>query len=214
MTPPASPADTQGRILEHALGLFLRYGAKAVTMDMLASELGISKKTIYQYYPDKDALVLAGCQFHIEHRDCLMHETTSKIEDPLEEFMEVSRQLRQQIQGMNPTLLFDLKRFYPAAWAEVERHKQEDVKGYILSNFERGIAAGYYRPDFDQRVLMTLKMEQYTMALDPTLFPPNHFLVGDVFDALTDHFIRGILTPKGCEWYDKLLQAASSSPQS
>jgi len=211
MTPPLSSNASAERILESGMGLFLRYGAKAVTMDMLASELGISKKTIYQHFPDKDALVLEGCRFYIKNKECRMNDEVLNIEDPLEQFMAVSQHLRQEIQAMNPVLMFDMKRFYPDAWAEVERHKKEDVHNHILTNFEEGIKVGYYRDDFDQKVLMRLKIEEYTLALDSAIFPTTDFRTSEVFDALTDHFIRGILTPKGLERYLSLLETPADS---
>ena len=104
------------RILEKTEALMFRYGMKSVTMDDIAREVGISKKTIYQHYEDKDAIVLAMVSAHFEEERCVAIKQQAEAKDPIQEVVWASEMMRQQLSEMNPTALYDMKKYYPKAW--------------------------------------------------------------------------------------------------
>ncbi|TAE40136.1 MAG: TetR/AcrR family transcriptional regulator [Runella slithyformis] len=190
------------RILEKANDLFFRYGIKSVTMDDIARELGISKKTIYQHFADKDAIVYAGVAAHFEQERCESEQMRAEAADPIAEVVMGSEQMRQMLTGMNPSMFIDLKRYYPRAWALFTEFKNGFISDLIRQNLIQGIEMGLYRVDLNVEVMARLRNEEIELGFDPDIYPPQKFNLLDVQLALLDHFLRGVVTPKGLEMYE------------
>lgn len=190
------------RILKAAVDLFWRYGVKSVTMDDIAKELGISKKTIYQHFNDKDAIVrdVVEREMRCEQHD--MERLEAEASDPIDEVMRASDYIRASFATVSPVLLNDLKKYHPKAWALFQKHKHEHIIQGISGNLQRGIATGLYRNDIDVDVLARMRVEQIEMAFDPAIFPPQKFAIIEVHTQLIHHFLRGILTNQGFEIYN------------
>jgi AcrR family transcriptional regulator len=194
------------RILDKSQELFFRYGVKAVTMDDIARELGISKKTIYQHFEDKDAIVLAGVADHFDEERCQSEALQAQAPDPIAEVVMASEQMRQMLTGMNPTMIFDLKRYYPQAWTLFTEFKNGFILETIRVNLKKGIELGLYRKDLNVEVLARLRNEQVELGFDPQIYPPQKFNMLDVQMALLDHFLRGVVTDEGLKLYENYLE--------
>lgn len=188
--------------MKAAVDLFWRYGVKSVTMDDIAKELGISKKTIYQHFSDKDAIVKEVVQQELQCEQTDMDRLEAEASDPIEEVMRISDYIRASFATMSPVLLNDLKKYHPKAWAIFQKHKHEHIIQGISGNLKRGMAAGLYRDDIDVDVLARMRVEQIEMAFDPAIFPPQKFAIIEVHIQLIHHFLRGILTGKGFDVYN------------
>lgn len=184
----------------------MRYGIKSVTMDDIARDLGISKKTIYQYFEDKDAIVMAGVTAHFDEERCQSEAMQAQAPDPIAEVVMASEQMRQMLTGMNPTMIFDLKRYYPQAWALFTEFKNGFVLDTIRQNLKKGIEMGLYRRDLNVEVLARLRNEQIELGFDPDIYPAQKFNILDVQLALLDHFLRGVVTSKGLVLYENYLE--------
>ncbi len=183
--------------------MYWRFGVRSVTMDDIAKELGISKKTIYQNFADKDTLVeqVMGMEIKCEQRD--MNRLEAEASDPIDEVMRTSAHVRDSFSTMNPVLLTDLKKYYPKCWAIFQQHKYEYIIQGISGNLQRGVEAGLYRTDIDVGVLARMRVEQIEMAFDSSIFPPQQFTMIEVQVQLIHHFLRGILTDQGFTLYNK-----------
>ncbi|WP_373512842.1 TetR/AcrR family transcriptional regulator [Persicitalea sp.] len=197
------------RILKSAVDLFWRYGVKSVTMDDIAKELGISKKTIYQQFSDKDAIVKEVVEIELNSEQCDIDRLEAEANDPIEEVMRTSDYMRASFATMNPVLLNDLKKYHPKAWASFQKHKHEHIIQSISGNLQRGVAAGLYRNDIDVDVLARMRVEQIEMAFDPAIFPPQKFAMIEVHTQLIHHFLRGILTAQGFEVYNNYAEKSA-----
>ncbi len=185
--------------------MFFRYGIKAVTMDDIARELGISKKTIYQHFPDKDAIVNEGVSTHFERERCESEKMQAEAPDPIAEVVKGSELMRQMLADMNPSMFLDLKRYYPSAWQLFIEFKNGFILDIIRKNLIKGIEEGLYRNDLKVEILARLRNEEVEMGFDPQVFPNNKFNVLDTQLALLDHFLRGIMTADGLKLYEKYL---------
>ncbi|WP_026631816.1 TetR/AcrR family transcriptional regulator [Dyadobacter alkalitolerans] len=192
------------RIIKSALNLFWRYGIKSVTMDDIAKDLGISKRTIYQHYSDKEAILALVIQNEIMDQKCEMEKLDEKAANPIEQMMYASAQMRDTLSNMNPALLYDLKKYYPTAWEQFETYKHEFLLKSIRENLITGIEQGLYRPDIDVDVLALLRIEQIVMAFDPTIFPQKKFNMMHTQMQFLLHFLRGVLSEKGFEYYNTI----------
>ncbi|MCE7068154.1 TetR/AcrR family transcriptional regulator [Dyadobacter sp. CY326] len=192
------------RIIKSALNLFWRYGIKSVTMDDIAKDLGISKRTIYQHYSDKEAILALVIQNQIMDQKCEMEKLEEKAANPIEQMMYASAQMRDTLSTMNPVLLYDLKKYYPLAWEQFETYKHDFLLKSIRENLTTGIEQGLYRPDIDVAVLALLRIEQIVMAFDPTIFPQKKFNMMHTQMQFLLHFLRGVLSEKGFEYYNTI----------
>ncbi len=186
--------------------MFFRYGIKAVTMDDIARELGISKKTIYQHFPDKDAIVNEGVSTHFERERCESEKMQAEAPDPIAEVVMGSEMMRQMLTNMNPSMFLDLKRYYPTAWQLFIDFKNGFILDQIRKNLIKGIEAGLYRTDLNIEILARLRNEEVEMGFDPQVFPNNKFNVLETQLSMLDHFLRGIMTAAGLELYEKYLE--------
>lgn len=191
------------RILEETERLFWKYGVRSVTMEEIAKQLGISKKTIYQHFADKEQILYEVLQDkmgkHQSEMACAVIETTN----PVEEIMNVLNMMQKNADQISPNLLIDIKRYYPQAFLLFRKYKEEHVMRSILENIQKGIDQGLYRSDINPDILARLRVEQIELAFDNDIFPTDQYTMHDVQHELMHHFIRGMLTDKGFTIYNQ-----------
>jgi AcrR family transcriptional regulator len=101
------------KILRGAQELVFRYGIKSITMDDIAKHLGMSKKTIYQHYADKDELILRLVEFLLSHNTDQMECIVEQSKDPIHEIIETMKMMASTFAKMNPILFHDMMKYYP-----------------------------------------------------------------------------------------------------
>jgi AcrR family transcriptional regulator len=196
--------EIQDRILAEAQSLFMRYGIKSVTMDDISSHLAVSKKTIYQHYKDKDSLVSAIAERHMEEEKRQLDIIFDQGFDALEELFKITQFIRHMISMMNPAVMYDLKKYHPKAWSLFQEHKECCIYGNIKQNLDRGVSEGYYRQDLDTDIMAKMRMFQTEFGFDIDRFPPTEYDMPSVQMQIFEHFIRGLLTEKGIAHYKEL----------
>lgn len=195
--PDLDKMEPQEKILKTSLGLFFKYGIKHITMDDIAKELGMSKKTIYQFYKEKDDLVNQLCDIELKGQEFRIDEMNKTATDPIHEIMLLSENMKKMMQNINPMFFLDLQKFYPNAYKRFQEFKENCAYRNILTNIKRGIEQGVYRGDLDPDFVARLRMAQIDMLMfgnyfsyEKTSFAKTHALVLDIF-------IYGICTVKG-----------------
>ncbi|MEH0157695.1 TetR/AcrR family transcriptional regulator [Limibacter armeniacum] len=195
--------DSQERILEKATELFMRFGVRSVTMSDIAKELGMSKKTIYQYYSDKNALVRAFAKNTLESNTCIVDNIIDEAQDGLSMLFRLSEHFKQMLKNMNPILFNDLHKYYPEVWKLYEEHKVEQMQDNLVKAMERGQEQGLFLKYIDKNILARMRTAQVEMGFNPSIFPQDKFSTLDVQMELAEHFIRGICTEKGIKLMEK-----------
>lgn len=199
--------EVKDKIIHTAESLFLQYGIRSVTMDDIAKELGISKKTIYQYFSDKEEIVCNVTEDHLSKEKAEIKSIVYGSDNAIEVLRGISRCMRRNIQNMNPSLLFDLKKYYHKAWKIYENFKHGELVRMMEETLERGVKEGLFRPEINPSVLAIARMEQAQLGMDPQIFPREQFDFIDVQYQLVNMFIYGILSEKGravMEEYEKI----------
>jgi len=195
--------EIKERILTGALELFMRYGVRSVTMDDIARHLSISKKTIYQYYADKDEVVTMVSIMHLEQNRIRFDSFKAVAKDAIDELVRISICMRQDFQKMNPSLLYDLQKYHARAWKTWIEHKYNYVKHSIVTNLKQGIAEGYYRPEINPDVLAVARLELIQLTFNDQVFNPDKFNLLEVHTQIFEQFIYGVLSEKGRKVYEK-----------
>jgi TetR/AcrR family transcriptional regulator, cholesterol catabolism regulator len=198
--------DNKQRIVEEAALMFRTYGIRAVTMDMLANQLGMSKRTIYEVFKDKDEL-LHGVLIWMKLKQTeVMNKIFGESENVIEAIFKMLDIMSNHFHNMSPAFQMDMKRFHnnlmknPGSNADLPYY---NINAEILI---RGIKEGVFREDIDIDITNRCLFEVAKMSNDNSVFPPDDFVNKDVIGTFYINFLRGISTQKGLDLinhYDK-----------
>jgi AcrR family transcriptional regulator len=191
------------RIIKGAGELFVRYGVRSITMDDIAHHLGISKKTLYQHFSDKDDIVASAMSSYISKRCTEFESLRSKVANAIEELVLMSERLKESVKNANPSMLFDLQKYHQRAWELWKTYRNKYIRESLMKNLKEGIQQGFYREDIDPEIVATIRLEMIQIGFDEHIFPREEFSVAEVQTQLLEHFTQGILTSKGKKLYDK-----------
>jgi AcrR family transcriptional regulator len=204
--------DTKDRILLGAWELFMKFGIRSVSMDDVARHLSVSKKTLYQYFADKDEIVTRVAEFHMETNHKQYESLRESAKNAIDELVKISVCLKKDFQKMNPSLLFDLKKYHPKAWGSWLMHKQKHIRESIMRNLNQGVEEGFYRPEINKDILAGIRLELIQLSFDEDVFPTAKYNLAEVNIQIFEHFIYGILTDKGRKVYEKY-KLQSNNPE-
>jgi hypothetical protein len=187
----------QDRILNKARELMFQTGVKHVTMDDLANQLGISKKTIYQYYTDKDALVSSVVENELVNHALFCNQSVQAADNAVHEIFLLMAVIQEMFNRMNPLALFEIEKYYPLAFDKIKKHKDDYIFSMIRANLEKGMKEGLYRKDVDVNILSQYRLETSLIPFNIQVFPPNKFDMLKVNLQIIEHFVYGVATIEG-----------------
>lgn len=195
--------EVKNKILNGAETLFLKYGFKSITMDDIARELGISKKTLYQFFEDKTSLVDQTVTRHITQEENSCKEIWAQIKNPVEFMLAITDSFGDIKKQINQSILFDLKKYFKPTWDKLNQFRIDFIYTQVLENIRMGKEAGYYHQSVDE----SLTARFYIHLVDLMLNPDNHGLaaydIKTVHDELMRYHLRSICTDKGLKFLSK-----------
>jgi AcrR family transcriptional regulator len=183
--------------------LFWQYGIKSITMDDIAREVGVSKKTIYQFFKDKNELIYQCVQIELDKEDSTLLQITASAEDAIQEVILISKYIEKKLDGLNPSLLIDLQRHHHKAWELFQTCKNSNRLKMIYDNIERGKSENLYRKEINAKILAKIRVEQIHLSFNPYVFPPSEFDLKELHLAFLDHFLHGLVTEQGLNLVQK-----------
>lgn len=175
----------------------MRYGFKSITMDEVANHCNISKKTIYQFFTDKDSIINEVVKRHMSSDVCKMRDILETATSALDEIIRISEFMKKDIGRIHPSILFDLKKYHPTAWELFNVHKHTIFIEGVTRNLKRGIEEGVYRDSIDISVMARLQCLEIEAMFNTDLFPPDTFEPATLQLHFIDHFMRGICSKPG-----------------
>jgi AcrR family transcriptional regulator len=194
------------RIQEKATELFLRFGIRSVTMDEIASQLGISKKTIYQSFADKEELVAAVFEEMMNNskRDCIVDK--EKAENAVHELFLAMDMMEDLFKTMNPYVLYDLEKYHLTVFRKFLEFKNDFLYKVVKANLEWGMAEELFRPDLNIDITSRFRIGTAMISLNIDIFPNSKFNILEVEQQLLLLYIYGVATPKGVKLIQKYNQ--------
>jgi AcrR family transcriptional regulator len=203
--------DELKNILIKVRELYTKFGIKSITMDDVARELGISKKTLYQYITDKDDLVGK----FIDNEIALRQEEICKCFrigfNAIEELFEISSFMNKLMRNQNSATEYDLKKYYPAHYHKTVNARRQGIYDYILTNLKKGIKEGLYRKEMNLEVIAKLYLWRTENVHFDELFTVEEFTSIKLFAELINYHVRGIATEKGIMVLEKKLKEWETS---
>ena len=189
--------DDLKSILLKVRELYMKYGIKSITMDDVAKELGISKKTLYQFVTDKDDLVGKFVDNEINHRQDEICDCFKSGFNAIEELFEISIFMNKMIREQSPATEYDLRKYYPHHYQKMVEVRREGMYNYILLNLKKGKEEKLYREEMNEEVIAKLYLARAENIYFNELFTVEEFTSVRLFTELLNYHIRGIATEEG-----------------
>lgn len=187
-------------IFKQAAELFTKYGVKSLTMDDIARQLGISKKTLYQHVENKKDLVRRSIEVHIDDEECTMKNQLDSSGNAIDELMSMTRLVGSQMKDMHPSVIFDLKKYHTDAFKCLVDHRDQFIYSNIKRNLENGVESGLYRDNINPEILTSLYLSMVNVILDPHHNTLSDYSNAEVYIEMIRYHIRGIASAKGREY--------------
>ena len=191
-------------IISKVSELYLKYGIKSVTMDDVARELGISKKTLYLYFKDKDELVKKVIELHLSGMHDDMKNLVPEKVNAIEELLFVSKFITQYFKKINPSVTYDLQKYYPEVWKDITINRREHIYKQIKDNMIRGIKEELYRSDLHIDIIAHFYLFRMEMSQTFDLIVNHKYSFEEIFNTSFQYHIRGIASKRGIEFLENL----------
>src|SRR5690606_24782949 len=187
------------KIIHKAVDLYLTFGFKSVTMDDIANEMGISKKTIYQYFENKTVLVEESVMYLFETISCGIEHIREQDNNPIEEIYEIKKFLMLNLKDEKSSPQYQLEKYYPKIFKNIKDKQYCVMQECVTCNLQRGIDSGLFRDSINVEFISKIYFTCMMALKDKALFPLDHFSMQALMDNYLEYHLRGICTPKGIE---------------
>ena len=191
------------KIVNGALELYMRMGVKSVNMDEVATNLGISKKTLYVYFDNKQDLVNHCFQKHYDLVSEMINTSAAQFENAIDELFAIDESCSLVMKQINPYLLGELKRYYPNTWALIEQLKQKVLFNIMKKNLNKGIKQEIYRKEIDVDIIAKLMINRIDTLINEEVFPLTHYDFRKLLTEIRIYHLRGIATIKGINYLEQ-----------
>ncbi len=191
-------------ILRKATEMFLTIGFKSVTMDDIAAEMGISKKTIYQHFANKDELVEAVAMDLFAMISSGIDSIRQMELNPMGEIFEIKNFMMKQLKNENASPFHQLKKYFPKISETLKSNQYCKMEDCVQENLRRGIEMGLYRPEIDVDFITRIYYVGSSAIKDEDLFPRENFSISDLAEKYLQYHLRAIATPKGLQMLENL----------
>lgn len=193
-------------ILAKAKELFLSYGLKSITMDDVAKSAGVSKKTIYQFFEDRNELLKAIVDDLIDQHSKLFTQCQEQADNAIHEVLLQATIPFNVWATVHPGFFFELEKSLPELWKRLELHREKILFPGILANLEKGKTEHLYRVDIDVLFTAEIRIHQLRNALNPRQFTERRVSVSQLAGGLTQFYLQSITTEKGKKILHKYLK--------
>jgi len=185
------------QILPKVYKLYQRYGIKSVTMDDVAKHLGISKKTLYEFFADKEDLVKQVLLWDYDRKLDFFLQIEAKKLNAIEELFEVYQMIKEMFKDYNPSVEYDIRKYYPSLFSQFREIKRKRMFELSIKNLNKGKSEGLYRSDLDTSILARLHVFRVENILESELFSVEELTSIHVFHEIFVYHLNGILNETG-----------------
>jgi AcrR family transcriptional regulator len=198
--------NKESTLVDGAMCIFMRFGIKSVNMDDIAKQLGISKKTLYQFFSDKEDLLARALDLHMKTEEHNIKAITSRKLSAIEEMFEIMHWVLDILNKIHPAVQYDLEKYHPQLALKMKMHRAKIVNTCILKNLLKGQKEGNYRKDFNPKIIMRLYLIRVESFLDPAVFPFDEFKAANIYRESFQYHIRGIASEEGLAQLNKMMK--------
>jgi AcrR family transcriptional regulator len=203
--------NKEEEIYSKVICLYRKYGVKSVTMDDVSRELGISKKTLYEYVSDKKDLVKKVMEYEFEYNKSVFMRLHTESGNAIDHLMRVSQFMMEQIKDYSSSFDYDLKKYYPDIFEYISGKKNEFMHEAVMRNLQEGKEEGIYRKAMDENIIAKLYITRMQNVHDQNFFTADEFVSPNVFLECFEYHIRGIANKKGIGIFEENLNLLTNN---
>ena len=174
-------------------------------MSDIANELGISKRTLYEVFRDKEDLLENCISTHIEKAEDEIQLLAENSEDVIDAMMRIYARSLDEMRTINPSVMHDLKKYHTRLYKKVEQNQRESMS-ILLPLLDKGVKQGLIRSDINFEIILWLVKSQFKALMNDDYFPSDKYSLNDFIRAIILNFMRGIATPSGIKKVDDLFE--------
>jgi len=191
--------------LAKAAAVYMQFGFKSITMDEMARQLGMSKKTIYTFVKDKSDLINQCLEMNQDMEKCDITEIAKKHDNAIDELLAIGELVSTRLRSIHPSIFFDLMKYYPAVIQKFKQHKDTFVKQSVVDNLEKGMKQGLYRKNLDSQIIAKMYLSFIDVLFQGDAFPTSEYTFTQVYSEYFRYHIRGIASDDGLNHLQKVL---------
>ena len=205
--------EIRDRIKQKADELYRRYGVKSVTMDEIALQLGVSKKTIYQSFSDKNELVDEVVVDLLESNKNCCSVSLQNSENAIHEVLLMTEAMKDMMTSLSPSFIFDIQRGHPSSFKKFDNFKSSYIFEILKANIERGKREGIYRPEINTEIISKFRLNTMMLIYHEEIFPRNQYTVSELQNEMILYYLYGLVTLKGFELITKYLKESAKKTE-
>ncbi|MBR9860143.1 TetR/AcrR family transcriptional regulator [bacterium] len=198
--------ETRDLIIKKAESIFMRIGIKSVSMDDLARELGMSKKTIYQHFKDKRELVNTVFDNHLSNDKDVCNTCFEEATNAIEQVLEMSKYVHKSLEGMNPAVMYDIQKYYPNCWQKFQNFTTEFIFKNIKQNIIQGRKEGLYRENFNIDIVASIYVCLVQNMVQPGFAIGQNIEIPNLQAEAIHYHLNSICTNKGTDYLNEHLK--------
>ena len=189
-------------ILTPCTEMFLSLGFKSVTMDDIAQKLGVSKKTLYTYYPNKHELISACVFDFFNYVTTEINNICNSAKNPIAELCDIKMFMMKQIKNEKISPQYQLKKYYPDIFHELQQKQLSFMVGSVSKSLKEGVAFGLFRKNLNIPFVARLYFNGMMGIKNQRLFPSEEFSHSQLMTDYLEYHLRAICTSKGLEIFN------------
>ncbi len=206
--------EQQEKWLKRVEELFFKLGVKSITMDDVARELGISKKTLYSFVESKDDLVSKVMDRHIAEKCSEDEALHAEATDAVDEMLRIIQQIMADFGQMKPNVVHEMQKYHREVWERVNNFQQTYILNMARQNLEWGREEGLYRTDFDLEMTARFYIAGAMAIFDEQYFPKPPYTYEGLFKEFILNYLYSIISPNGLKVLQEKLQSYAPPSQS
>lgn len=195
------------KIIEKASDMFMSLGFKSVTMDDIANEMGISKKTIYAHFNNKETIIAVVT-------DAIFEKVSQDIDciceldkNPIEETYEIKKRVMEHMRDEKTSPWHQLQKYYPNIYQNIKNRQFSFMQECVVKNLYKGIEQGLFRENIDVQFVARIYFNGVMGIKDNNLFPMSMFKGSALYEMFLEYHLRGIVTPEGRKILNQLIHS-------
>jgi AcrR family transcriptional regulator len=189
--------EVKEKIISGARQLFTKYGIRSITMDMIAEQLGVSKRTIYENFKDKDELLKYCIDEGMTEQRAKIYELIKNSENVIDATFNFIKYSINIYKTFNLLFFYDIQKYYPELCELKIKHNDKQNLDRTIELLNQGKSEYLFRNEINVEIVARLISEQFKILNNQDVFPESKFSKIEVFENIVINFIRGIATEEG-----------------
>ena len=198
--------DKKLEFLKQAFEVYMKFGIKSVTMDELARQLGMSKKTIYTFVKDKNDLVEQCVVMAQDIDSCEIDLISKQHHNAIDESLAIGEKIVNKLRAVHPSIFFDMQKYHPSAFKLMTCERDELITHNVIANLSKGKSQGLYRDNLNETIISRMYLSFLSVLFNGEVMQNSNYTFSQVYSEYFRYHIRGIASDKGLKYLQEIMK--------